>query len=152
VWIDRQTLRHTRDILTVARDSRDCCRIGDRFTLTVQASTDCYVTLIDVGTSGNVVLLLQNFPLRANAPVALSGPDDRREWLVGEPVGVEQIKALFTKHPLALFPEAGQFQPLTRTGHTRDIVTKIKQAAARLQEMPADSWVDAICRFSVEPA
>jgi hypothetical protein len=152
VWIDRQTLRHTRDILTVARDSRDCCRIGEQFTLTVQASTDCFVTLIDVGTSGKVVCLLQNLPLQANAPVALSGPDEQREWLVGGPVGVEQIKALFTQRPLALFPESGPFRPLTSTGHTRDILTSLQRAAAKLQEMPADSWADAICRFSVEPA
>jgi hypothetical protein len=152
VWIDRQALGHTRDILTVARDSRDCCRIGERFTLSVQADVDCYVTLIDVGTSGAVVLLLQNRPLRANAPVALSGPDDQREWVVGAPAGVEQIKALFTKHPLALFPEIGQFQPLANSGHTRDIVTRIKRATAKLQEMPADSWVDAACRFLVEAA
>jgi len=150
VWIDRRTLGHSRDILTVARDSRDCCRIGERFTLSVQANVDCYVTLIDVGTSGAVVLLLQNLPLRANAPVILSGPDDEREWVVGEPAGVEQIKALFTKHLLALFPDTGPFQPLTQTRHTRDIVTRIKRAAAKLQEMPADSWVDATCRFLVE--
>lgn len=150
VWIDRRNLGLTRDILTVARDSRDCCRIGERFTLSVQASVDCYVTLIDVGTSGAVVLLLQNLPLRANAPVILSGPDDEREWVVGEPPGVEQIKALFTRHPLALFPDTGPFQPLTRTRHTRDIVTRIRHAAAKLQEMPADSWVDATCRFLVE--
>ena len=152
VWIDRQTLGHTRDILTVARDSRDCCRIGERFTLSVQANVDCYVTLIDVGTSGAVVLLLQNLPLRANAPAILSGPDDEREWVVGKPAGVEQIKALFTRHPLALFPDTGPFQPLTSTRHTRDIVTRIKHAAAKLQEMPADSWVDATCRFLVEAA
>jgi len=152
VWIDRRTLGHTRDILTVARDSRDCCRIGERFTLSVQASVDCHVTLIDVGTSGAVVLLLQNLPLRANAPLVLSGPDDEREWVVGEPAGVEQIKALFTKHPLSLFPEMGHFQPLASPGHTRDIVTRIKHAAAKLQEMPADSWVDATCRFLVEAA
>ncbi len=150
VWIDRRTFEHTRDILTVARDSRDCCRIGEQFRLRVEADVDCYVTLIDVGTSGSVVLLLQNHPLRARTPVALSGPDERREWLVGGPAGVEQIKALFTKHPLELFPETGAFQPVSPRQHTRDIVTRIKRASAKLQDMPAGGWTDASCRFLVE--
>ena len=150
VWIDRRTFEHTRDILTVARDSRDCCRIGELFSLRVEADEDCYVTLIDVGTSGNVVLLLQNHPLHARKSVALSGPDDRREWLVGGPAGIEQIKALFTKYPLDLFPETGPFQPVSPRQHTRDIVTRIKRASAKLQDMPAGSWTDASCRFLVE--
>ena len=142
VWIDRRTLKHTRDILTVARDSRDCCRIGEIFRLRVEAEVDCYVTLIDVGTSGNVVLLLQNHPLRARTPVALSGPDHQREWMVGGPDGVEQIKALFTRYPLNLFPETGSFQPVSPCRHTRDIVTRIKQASARLRDLPGDGWTD----------
>ncbi len=152
VWIDRQVFRHTRDIVTVPRDSRDCCRVGDRFTLNVQAAVDCYVTLIDVGTSGNVFLLLQNLPLRAGAPVTLCGPDEQQEWVVGEPPGIEQVKALFTRQPLQLFPQTAAFAPLAPSGNTRDIVTRIKQAGRRLQDMPADSWTDATCRFLVEEA
>jgi hypothetical protein len=152
VWIDRQTFPHTRDILTVARDSRDCCRIGEQFALRVQANVDCYVTLIDVGTTGRVSVLLQNHPIRAGAPVALDGPDDRREWVVGGPTGIEQIKALFTRQPLVLSSSTAPWGEPAALEDTRDILARIRCAGARLQEMPADAWTDATCRFLIESA
>jgi len=150
VWIEWAGAGCTRDILTVTRDNRDVCSIGEKFTLQAQADVNCYVTLIDVGSSGAVCTLTLNHPIRGGDVVTLTGPDDRHEWVVGKPPGVERIKALFTRQPLAL--TAAAFQPLAASGQTRDIVTRIKQVGSTLQAMPPDAWTDATCQFVVEPA
>jgi hypothetical protein len=150
VWIERCGAGPARDILTVTRDNRDWCRIGEQFTLQVEADVDCYVTLLDVGTSGKVYILLVNHRIRGKDVVTLSGPDDRREWVVAGPAGTERIKALFTRRPLAL-PTAQPFSPLASSGQSRDIVTRIKQVGLTLEQMPPDSWTDATCQFLVEP-
>ena len=138
-----------RDILTVTRDNRDCCRIGEKFTLQVQADVDCCVTLLDVGSSGNLSVLLLNHRVAAGQVASLSGPDDDHEWVVGGPAGVERIKAIFTRQPLAI-AAAQALSPLVASGRSRDIVTRIKQVGRTLQQMPPDSWTDATCQFLVE--
>ncbi len=139
-----------RDILTVTRDNRDCCRIGEKFALRVQADEDCYVTLLDVGTSKKVNFLLLNHRIRGGDIVALSGPDANREWVVGGPTGIERIKALFTREPLAL-SAARPFSPLAPSGRSRDIVTRVKQLGVTLEQMLPDCWTDATCQFVIEP-
>jgi hypothetical protein len=149
VWIQKSLVPHSRDILTATRDNRDCCRIGDKFVLQVLADVDCHVTLLDVGTSGSVFVLLLNHPIRGGQVSTLSGPDEQREWIVGPPAGIERIKALFTRRQLTL-DAARQFSPLATSGHSRDIVTRMKQVDVTLRQMAPDSWTDAICQFVVE--
>lgn len=150
VWIRRFGRCHARDILTVTRDNRDCCRIGEPFTLQAHADVDCYLTLLDCGTSGAVTVLLLNHRLRGGDVAMLSGPDERREWVVGEPPGIERIKAYFTRQQLVI-DGVQPFSPLAVTGCSRDIVTRINDVAVRLEQMPGDSWTDATCQFVVEP-
>ncbi len=150
IWIQRTAVPLARDILTVTRHNRDCCRVGEKFTLQVQAELDCFVTLLDIGTSGKVCVLLLNHRVGGGEVVTLAGPDRSHEWVVGGPAGVERIKALFTRQPLAL-PAARPFSPLAASGRSRDIVTRIKQVGVTLEEMPSDCWTDATCQFVVEP-
>ena len=149
IWIRHGGISQTRDILTVTRDNRDCCRIGEKFELQSEVDVDAYLTLLDVGTSGKVHLLLLNHPLQAGKIAALAGPDEKREWVVGGPPGVERIKALFTRIPLAL-GAVQPFSPLAPEGRSRDIVTRIKAIGARLDRMPDDHWSDATCQFIVD--
>jgi hypothetical protein len=150
IWTEVGATPTTRDICTVPRNSRDCHQIGQEFTLNVQADQDCYLTLLDIGTSGNVALLLQNYRLHAGKPVQLSGPDAGHMWVVGGPPGVEQIKAIFTLQPVALFPGTPDFSLLAAAGRTRDLVTKARDAESTLSQLPPDSWTDALCQFVVE--
>ncbi len=148
VWIQRSAVGLARDILTVTRDNRDCCRIGETFRLQVQADVDCYVTLLDVGTSGKMCVLLLNHHIHGGEVVALSGPDKNHEWVVGGPVGTERIKALFTRQPVGL-STLKPFSPLASSGRSRDIVARIKQVEVSLQRMPSNCWTDAMCQFVV---
>lgn len=149
VWTQRGTRPTTRDLLTVPRDSKDSYRIGEQFTLNVQAERDCYLTLLDVGTTGNVYVLLENHPLRAGAPVNLSGPDESRQWVVGPPAGIERLKAFFTVQAVTLFPGTGWSVALGPADQTAQIVTKFDTAAGILRQMPPESWTDATCEFVV---
>lgn len=65
LWAEPAVSGATRDIFTVARHTRGSFRIGERLTLNVEVETDCYLTLLDVGTSGRVSLLLENHPVQA---------------------------------------------------------------------------------------
>ena len=152
VWVQPEAERRTRDIVAVPRASKGAFRIGDRFTLNACADRDCHLTLLDMGTSGNVYVLLQNHPLRAGQAAALTGPDAGHEWLVGGPPGIERLKAFFTLEPLALFPGTGSFTPLSAERRTRDIVARIRNAGSTLGEMPPSAWADAACEFVVAPS
>ena len=145
IWTEPGMRPTTRDICTVPRDSKGCYQIGAQFTLNVQTERDCYLWLLDVGTSGNVCVLLNNYRLRAGAPVTLSGPDQSHEWVISGPPGVERIKAMFTARPAGLFPGVDCYIPL----QPEEAVAKIEQAGAMLEGMPADSWTDAICQFAI---
>ncbi len=149
VWTQRGTQPTTRDICTVPRSSKDCYRIGERFTLNAQAERDCHLTLLDIGTSGKVYVLLENHPLPAGALQTLSGPDESREWVIGKPAGIERIKALFTLEPLALFPGATSFTPLASQGRPGEAVAAIRAAGAKLRQMPDHCWTDAGCEFAI---
>ncbi len=143
VWTQRGMRATTRDLMTVPRDSKDSYRIGEQFTLNVQAERDCYLTLLDVGTTGNVYVLLENHPLRAGAPASLSGPDESRRWVVGPLAGIERLKAFFTLQPVSLFPGTGLPAALGPAGQTSQIITKFDTAGSILRQMPPESWTDA---------
>ena len=92
---------------------------------------------------------MQNHPVKAGKPSSLAGPDSEREWVVGGPEGVEQIKAFFTVRPLCLFPGGDSLAGLAPPGQTKDIITETKNVSSTLEQMPVDSWTDALCEFTV---
>ena len=149
VWTEPSKSPATRDLQTVARHESGSYCIGDKFTLNVQVEKDCYLTLLDRGTSGKVYVLVENHPVKAGKPLSLAGPDSERDWVVGEPEGVEQLKAFFTVKLLCLIPGSGPLAVLARPVQTRDIKTETKNASSTLEQMPADSWTDALCEFTV---
>ncbi len=149
IWTEGGGGPARRDLAAVPRRSKGVFRIGDSFALNAQSERDCYLTLVDVGTSGNVYLLLQNHPLRAGAPVSLSGPDKSKRWLVNGPPGVERIKAFFTLRPVSLVPEKRSFAQLSPE-ETREISRHVSATRGRLGELPAEAWTDATCEFVIK--
>jgi hypothetical protein len=149
IWTDRSNRPTSRDIVTVPRTSRDWFRIGERFTLNAQSDRDCYLTLLDLGTSGQVCVLLENHRLRTGSPVALSGPDESREWLVGGPPGIERIRGFFTLQPLEVFAGVGPFALLDPQGRADKAIERLQSAGVALDRMPAGAWTDASCEFVV---
>ena len=146
IWTDPRPEATSRTILTVPRDSRGAHRIGQSFALKAEAERPCYLTLVNFGTSGQVVLLLQDHRIPSGGAVVLDGPDARHEWIIGGPPGVERLKAIFSAQPLNLFPSAGAFSVL---GSGAEAERAVRDAAAKLNPLPPETWVDASCEFTV---
>jgi hypothetical protein len=149
IWTSHSANAKTRDLQCVARTSKNSYTIGEEFTLNVQAQRDCYVTILDLGTSGNLFVLLKNYRLQANVPQSLSGPDEQYGWRVGGPTGVERMKAMFTAQPLNIFPGAECFTLLNLMGQA-DALEKISALYTSLNTLAPDSWTDAACEFVVQ--
>jgi len=73
--------------------------IGEKIVFTVQASLDCYLTLIDTDTQGNVT---QIFPTQSSSDNFLRGGQvyripsetDTFDWIIVGPPGTEQVQAI----------------------------------------------------------
>jgi hypothetical protein len=120
-------------------------RIGDRMSLGFATNRDAYVTLVNVGTSGEVTIL---FPNRFSGSHGVKGgttytvPEvgDSYELELKGPPGVELVYALVTLKPVAFLPT--DFQSTGRVFHTvtdrsstftRDINVMIKSIPLREQ-------------------
>lgn len=102
-------------------------RPGDALTLKVQADKDAYLTVLDVGTSGKVQVLLPNKYQRDNriqAHETVQIPDERSHTrlTVHGPAGSEMLKVLATDKPVidvSRLHEAGDYYAMA--GDTENI-------------------------------
>ena len=75
---------------------------GDNIVLTFQADRECYLTIMDVGTSGRILRLWPNDysgtdnKCPANTPVRFPAPQDRFRYRIAGPEGTERIIAYAT--------------------------------------------------------
>jgi hypothetical protein len=96
--------------------------IGETVEMTLNASQDSYVTVLDIGPTGSVTQLFPNAyqtdnKLRAGQPVEIAGPNTGARITVGQPTGAELIKVITSNKPIAVVPEnqlqgAGPFRIL----------------------------------------
>ena len=96
--------------------------IGETIRMTLNASQDSYVTVLDIGPTGKVTQLFPNAyqtdnKLRAGQPVEIAGPNTGARITVGQPTGAELIKVITSNKPSAVVPEdqlqgAGPFRIL----------------------------------------
>jgi serine/threonine protein kinase len=150
VWTHQGLVGSTRDLVAVSTQSRMTYRIGDIFTLAVQADRDCYLTLFDIGTSGAVWLLLADYAIAAGQPVRLCGPDETVEWYVNGPPGAERLKGFFSLRPLACGSAAGSSARSVRPVPVTDVNSMAEDIRLALEQMPKEAWADALCEFLVQ--
>lgn len=141
-----------RDVTVSAARTERPFRLRDEVCFSFQVDRDSHVTLIDVGTSGAVAVLLPNgFSPRARAEAGRVHriPGDEFTGFVltldGVP-GRERLVALATKQPVpvTLLPPPGQaFRSLD--GPALEALT---DAVRRLE---GGSWGAAVCDFTIEP-
>jgi uncharacterized protein DUF4384 len=120
-------------------------RIGERVTLSFETNRDAYVTLVDVGTSGEVTILFPNrfsgsHAVKAGKTYSLPETTDNYDFEIKGPPGVELVYALVTLKPVlflpADFPSSGAaFQSMTERSavFTRDINVAAKATPLREQ-------------------
>ena len=130
----------------VNHESREY-RIGDLIEFNVTSSEDAYITLVDVGTSGQVTILFPNEFQQANRVMAgetTTIPSGNADFKirVGGPTGVELIKILATRGPTPIFDPTeyvghGPFRVLNKKAPalTRDLIIE-------LEEIHDDNWAE----------
>ena len=119
--------------------------VGDKVVFFFESEQDCYLTLIDIGTSGRLTVLFpnqwekNNFVSRGRR-VAIPEPHYGFDIDVNGPTGTERVKAIVTTEPFTLFENmnfANGFFGLTRDGAgARDFKLSPKQLAP-------NQWTDA---------
>ena len=117
--------------------------VGEAVRLYVRSNKDAYLTVLNVGPSGNTTMLFPNAAQRdsrvgANQVVEIPGPGAGASIRVGGPVGRELIKVIASTSPAPLFDAAkltgaGPFATVSGGGRSvaRDLqVTMATQASS----------------------
>lgn len=129
--------------------------IGTRIVVRFRANRDCYLTLLNIGTSGKLTVLFPNAlhsddRIQKDRLYEIPGPDDEFEYEITGPPGVETLKAIATleKTPLLetqFAPDGSLFRTVSGTAAARDIAVVSKRAAT----VQPDKLSERECRFRV---
>lgn len=120
-------------------------RVGDRISLGFTTNRDAYVTLVNVGTSGEVTILFPNrfsggHGVKGGRTYSVPEATDQYELAAKGPPGAELVYALATVKPVVFLPTDFQtsgrvFQSVTdrASSFTRDINVAAKSVPLREQ-------------------
>jgi len=129
-------------------------RIGDRIVLYFRSERDCYLTLFNIGTSGNLIVLFPNYLvqnnfIRANKIYSIPREGYPFEYELSGPRGIEKIKAIATttRHDLLdlEFSKKEFFHSVDNSTAARDISI----VENRMEHIPDNSWAEAMYEFEV---
>lgn len=132
-------------------------RIGDMIRFGLRVNRDAYVTLVNIGTSGEVAIIYPNrfHPshfVRGGGDVIVPPPESGFTLTVQAPPGFDQVRAIATAEPISLHasdfggrPDA-TFRSLDRI-QTRDLSVSIK--SARDQVAPS-KWAEDVIAVEVK--
>ena len=147
----KKEIKGARDIKILPKKYR----IGDKIVVYFRSDRDCYLTLFNIGTSGELTVLFPNYLFqnnftRADRIYAIPGDEYPFEYELSGPPGVEKIKAIATTSKLNLldfeFSKDEFFHSIERGVAARDISI----VAKKMEEVSVDCWAEAICEFEVE--
>src|SRR3990167_6690808 len=129
-------------------------RIGEKLTVNFKTDRDCYVTLVDVGTSGNVHILFPNRfssgnKVKANETYSVPAKNDGYKITVNGPPGTEIVRAIATLKPISfididfsgtrsIFKEVDKNVP----SFTRDL-------SIEATETPSSNWGENLIRIEI---
>lgn len=126
-------------------------RIGERMQLRVTVTASCYVTLIDIGTSGHLSIL---YPPAGQPPPRLAPgeplilPKPGAYVRIDGPAGLDRIKAIATKQPL-LVNEVVRMKGVSTTRSANGLIDSFRSLALPSSgkgigdlTMPHDQWAE----------
>ncbi len=145
----------SREVEIVHADKERKYLVGDSIVVRFRTTSDCYLTLLNVGTSGKLTILFPNalHPdnfVRAGDLHQIPDRGDGFEYRLGGPPGTERLKAIATLTRTQLLatdfsPDGALFETRSPTAAARDIsIVKTK-----VEGMPPESWAETTCQFSV---
>ncbi len=152
-WVDRPDLTYA---------------VGDALRISVRPHQPCYITMVDVGSSGRVAVLFPNHFQRARrvrAGSTLTIPASGVDWniKVGGPAGVDLIQVIASRAPLAL-PELAELVRATAASPTvtlgrsagdvaRDLTVQLaaRPGSAGRRSRPAFGMRNVLIRITPAP-
>lgn len=120
--------------------------VGEKVMFSVEAERDCYLTLIDIGTSGNLTVLFpnaydRNNRIQAGRRYEIPGASYGFDIHVGGPPGIERVKAIATTQPFTLFENMDLSQGFF--GLTRDSAETLRDFKLSPRQVAPTQWTDA---------
>jgi hypothetical protein len=110
-----------RNITITLTAEKQSLRPGEELNLSFTADRECYLTLMDIGTSGNILRLWpndysgQDNRIDSNTVRKFPGPQDKFKFRIAGPDGVERLIAYATSEKGKILTEQ-EFQQLKNTG------------------------------------
>ncbi len=112
-WVeDLWDQRNSDGFKTEIEPMRASYRVGEAAEFRFRTNQDCYLTVLSIGPSGTMTMLLPNFErpnpnmtlVRASMGwVSFPTADDGFQFTIGPPLGTERVKTICTKTPTKLF-------------------------------------------------
>jgi hypothetical protein len=150
VWTEKDDYQGARDIAIVPKT--EIYRIGDKINMFFRAEKDCYLTLINYGTSGKLTVLLPNSLSQDNFVkggriYAIPGHDYPFEYVLSGPSGTEKIKAIGTTRKINLMNLTYSKEEVfhTSSAAARDI----RVVAKNMNGAAPNEWSEAMCDIEV---
>lgn len=137
------------------RVDKSVYRIGEKIVITMQASRDCYLSLWDTSTQGEVTRIFPNQYASDNflrGGVAYRIPDqaDQFDFEITGPAGIERVRGVCTTENVNLddarSPSAMEPFPKISQGRPGEFDQKVSE---KLQVMPTNQWAEAIVTFQI---
>jgi len=118
----------------------------------VEAERDCYLTLIDIGTSGNLTVLFpnaydRNNRIQAGRRYEIPGTSYGFDIHVGGPPSIERVKAIATTQPFTLFENMDLSQGFF--GMTRGGADTLRDFKLSPRQVAPTQWTDAAFEIQV---
>ncbi|MEO8426303.1 MAG: DUF4384 domain-containing protein, partial [Verrucomicrobiota bacterium] len=149
------TPQGARDVAVSEKRGKPGYRIGQKIVVSFRASRDCYLTLLNVGTSGKLTVLFPNGLHRDNfvqggRDYQIPSEDYGFDYELQGPPGVERIKAVATLKKVELLesnfaPDGSVFRTVEAASGARDI----RVIQKKVEAVSAADWAEAACEFTV---
>jgi len=132
---------------------RTSFKTGEAVTFHFTADHDCYVTLIDIGTSGKVHQIFPNKWQESNKvekgkTYAIPPAKSDFVFKVSGPGGTEYVKAIATLKPIQALGKA-QMEPKGAFAEIKDAGLVLKDIAMELAEQDVRTWAEAEASFKI---
>lgn len=155
LWTAPASVKGARDIVTSPKTKKAAYQIGQKIVVSFRASRDCYLTLLNIGTSGKLTVLFPNslHPdnfIQGGRDYRIPDAEDDFEYELQGPPGLERLKAVATLKQTALLesqfaPDGSVFRTVDALAGARDIGVVQKKVAA----VPKSEWAEHACEFTV---
>lgn len=139
--------RQTFNVTAWVDKRNNTYRTGEKLVLSVRPKKDAYITVINVGTTGNINIVYpnkfsgSNF-VRAGEILKIPGDNDQYDFVVHGQAGYDVLKVVATSEPVGIIPDdfihrRSDIYPSVRTKDIRLVPSEIDSS---LQY--GEQWID----------